>query len=170
MYFERAWRLQEDNVDSFVLAYAASYMFFLVLFHGERDRFQSPLGWYLFRLAFAVMLFAEGVAFMVFRGAWLKAKETQLQMNVPRPMAQEISTLIGAVACIRFLVLGFIFVLEQYEVGCSYCRCFWSLCGKTGELEVKDIELTPAKEEGEQETVAQETFENEGEEVRVKFP
>jgi len=139
---------QEDNVDSFILAYSASYLFFLVLLHGERGRFQSTRGWYVFRCGTAMMLFSEAVAFAIFRNNWNKVKQDEILFSNPRPMIKHIKSLIIAIAAIRFSVLVMMFIMEQYEVGCSYCRCFWGCCKYEKALpEGKDVELA-AKEEG----------------------
>lgn len=114
----------ETTIVSFILAYAASYLFFLILLHGERYRFRSMKGWYIYRISFALMLFAEACAFMRFYGEWQSVSNKQLILADPRPMVRHLFGMIISVALIRCSVLTILFVLEQYEVGWSYCACF----------------------------------------------
>lgn len=118
----------ETTIISFILAYAASYLFYLILLHGERFRFKSDKGWYIYRISFGLMLFAEACAFMRFYGEWQSVSNKEFTLADPRPMVRHIVGFIMSIALIRCSVLTMLFVLEQYEVGWSYCACCSRYC------------------------------------------
>jgi len=121
----------EDNVTSFVVAYSASYLFFLLLLHAERDRFQSTMSWYAYRGGFCIMLFVECFVFLGFYTAFNGMDDTTLYMSDPRPLDGAMwGTMLG-VGVTRFGVLLALFVLEQIEVGCSFCNLCRRCCGSS---------------------------------------
>lgn len=135
-----------DKVNSFVLAYCASYLFFLVLLHGERNRYQTTKSWYAFRICFMLMLFIEMIVFNVFRSHYSSVTSTSAEevgtaatLTSPRPMEGTIGMMIIGVALARFLILFVLFSIEQYEVGGTYCIFCKCLC-KNKEAEAEEID------------------------------